>query len=103
VPSSSGDTAEQLALRLGEVGRLPVVPALRRVGDRSQDPTANSTFLAVNALQGYALLDGDLPAGPVLLVDDVRRSGWTLTVAAWLLRARDGVGAVLPLVVHTSP
>jgi ATP-dependent DNA helicase RecQ len=103
VPSASGDTAERLARRLGEVGRLPIVPALRRVGDRSQDPTANSTFLAVNALEGYALLDGDLPAGPVLLVDDVRRSGWTLTVAAWLLRAREGVGDVLPLVVHTSP
>jgi ATP-dependent DNA helicase RecQ len=103
VPSSSGDTAARLAHRLGELGRLPVVGALRRIGDRSQDPTANSTHQAANALAGYGLLEGDLPAGPVLLVDDVRRSGWTLTVAAWLLRGREGAGPVLPLVVHTSP
>jgi ATP-dependent DNA helicase RecQ len=103
VPSASGDTAERIARRIGEVGRLPAVAALRRVGDRSQDPTENSTHQAANALAGYELLDVELPRGPALLVDDVRRSGWTLTVAAWLLRGRDGVGTVLPLVVHASP
>jgi ATP-dependent DNA helicase RecQ len=103
VPSASGDTAERIARRIGEVGRLPSVAALRRVGARSQDPTANSTHQAANALAGYELLDVELPRGPALLVDDVRRSGWTLTVAAWLLRGRDGVGTVLPLVVHASP
>jgi ATP-dependent DNA helicase RecQ len=103
VPSSSGDTAAQVAQRIGELGRLPVVDALRRVGDRSQDPTANSTHQAANALAGYDLRDVELPAGPVLLLDGVRRSGWTLTVASWLLRGRDGVGPVLPLVIHASP
>jgi ATP-dependent DNA helicase RecQ len=33
--------------------------------------------------------------GPVLLVDDVADSGWTMTVAARLLR-REGATAVLP-------
>ena len=33
---------------------------------------------------------------PVLLVDDIVDSGWTLTVAAWLLR-RAGCGEVHPL------
>jgi ATP-dependent DNA helicase RecQ len=103
VPSSSGDTAARLAHRLGELGRLPVVGSLRRIGDRRQDPTANSTHQAANALAGYGLLDVALPAGPVLLVDTVRRSGWSLTVAAWLLRGREGAGPVLPLVVHASP
>jgi ATP-dependent DNA helicase RecQ len=103
VPSSSNDLAAELARRLGELGRLPVVDALERCGDRRQDPAANSAHQAANALAGYRLRDVDLPAGPVLLVDTRRRSGWTLTVAAWLLRERDGVGPVLPLVVHTSP
>jgi ATP-dependent DNA helicase RecQ len=103
VPSASGGTAERVARRIGEVGRLPALETLRRVGDRSQDPTANSTHQAANALAGYELLDVELPRGPALLVDDVRRSGWTLTVASWLLRGRDGVGPVLPLVVHASP
>jgi ATP-dependent DNA helicase RecQ len=104
VPSGSGASAEMLAGRLAEIGRLPLVGALQRVGTRSQDPAANSTHQAASALAGYALRDDvALPAGPVLLVDTVRRSGWTLTVAAWLLRGRDGVGAVLPLVVHSGP
>ena len=43
-----------------------------------------------------------LPAGPVLLVDDVARSTWTVTVAAALLRDA-GTGPVLPLVGHRRP
>jgi ATP-dependent DNA helicase RecQ len=43
-----------------------------------------------------------LPEGPVLLVDDVARTGWTLTVAAALLRD-GGAGPVLPLVGHRRP
>jgi ATP-dependent DNA helicase RecQ len=103
IPSASDDRAAELADRLGRVGRLPVVASLERVGTRSQDPTANSAHQAANALAGYRLLDVELPTGPVLLVDTVRRSGWTLTVAAWRLREREGVGPVLPLVVHTRP
>jgi ATP-dependent DNA helicase RecQ len=103
VPSSSGDTAAQVAHRVAAIGRLSAVDALRRVGVRSQDPTANSTHQAANALAGYELLDTELPAGPVLLVDTVRRSGWTLTVATWRLRGREGVGPVLPLVIHAGP
>jgi ATP-dependent DNA helicase RecQ len=38
----------------------------------------------------------------VLLVDDTYRSGWTMTVAAALLRDA-GASAVLPLVVHQLP
>ncbi len=37
-----------------------------------------------------------LPGGPVLLVDDMVDSRWTLTVAAWLLRSK-GSGEVWPL------
>lgn len=37
-----------------------------------------------------------IPHGPVLLVDDMVDSRWTLTVAAWLLRRRGG-GPAWPL------
>ena len=37
----------------------------------------------------------DLPAGPVLLIDDLADSRWTLTVASRELR-RAGATAVLP-------
>jgi ATP-dependent DNA helicase RecQ len=36
-----------------------------------------------------------VPPGPVLLVDDVIDTGWTMTVAARILR-RAGASAVLP-------
>ena len=39
--------------------------------------------------------------GPVLLVDDQIDSGWTMTVAAALLRDA-GAPAVLPLVLATT-
>jgi len=38
---------------------------------------------------------GEIPTGPVLLVDDVAESGWTLTLLAVLLRQR-GSGPVYP-------
>jgi len=43
-----------------------------------------------------------VPDGPVLLVDDTYRTGWTMTVGAALLRDA-GATAVLPLVVHQLP
>ncbi len=44
----------------------------------------------------------ELPAGPLLLVDVRYRSGWTMTVAAALLREA-GATAMLPLVLHQLP
>ena len=49
-----------------------------------------------------ALRDGVRLDGPVLLVDDVIRTRWTVTVAAALL-VEAGATAVLPLAVHQLP
>jgi ATP-dependent DNA helicase RecQ len=47
--------------------------------------------------------DVQLPTdGPILLVDDTYRSGWTMTVAAALLRDA-GAREVMPLVVQRLP
>ncbi|CAN5460169.1 RecQ family ATP-dependent DNA helicase [soil metagenome] len=96
----------QLAQRIGGLGRMPVIevfdpsPASRQ----PQSAMGNSAHAAANAIEAVHLRAGALaqvPAGPVLLVDDVRTSGWTLTVAADELRA-NGVSAVLPLVLQRS-
>ena len=42
-----------------------------------------------------------VPDGPVLLVDDVVDSGWTLTVAGDLLRSA-GSGPVFPFALATA-
>ena len=50
---------------------------------------------AGNALSSLRVT-GTVPSGPVLLVDTLVVSGWTMTVGAVLL-AEHGAGPVLPL------
>ena len=57
---------------------------------------ANSTQQARNVDGSLAISREPMPAGPVLLVDDMVDSRWTMTVAAWLLRS-NGSGEVWPL------
>ncbi|NMX37121.1 RecQ family ATP-dependent DNA helicase [Pseudomonas veronii] len=74
--------AKRLALALG----LPFYNALAKTGHRPEQKTmANSTQQARN-IDGSLRIDLIIPTGPVLLVDDIVNSRWTLTVAAWLLR-----------------
>jgi ATP-dependent DNA helicase RecQ len=92
-----------LAARLGALGRMQVLPALAAdpSGPRQDDaPTAVAAADAALARLRLAPAAGeDLPPGPVILLDDTSRSGWTLTVAAALLR-EGGAGPVYPLVLH---
>lgn len=85
-----------LADRLAELGRLTRLDDLRYAPGRRATTAANSAY-RVAALQGSWLPPAELPAGigPVLLVDDVTDTGWTLTIAARLLRAA-GAPQVLP-------
>ena len=52
-------------------------------------------------LKDVFAIEGAIPDGPVLLVDDVVDSGWTLTVIAALLR-RAGSGPVWPVALTTA-
>ena len=54
----------------------------------------NNSMQARNLLATLAVTDGVLP-DPVLLVDDIVDSRWTMTLAGWLLRT-DGSGPVHP-------
>ena len=92
-----------LAERIAAIGKLVVVDALVVTGPRPPDDVPSAPRVA--ALFGSLSVRDDavLPTdGPVLLVDDTYRSGWTMTVAAALLRDA-GVAAVMPLVVHQLP
>lgn len=84
-----------LARRIAEIGRLPLLGMLEPVGVRPA-PGANSAQRLAAVWNGFAAPGFTLPGGPVLLVDDLIDSGWTVTVAARLLR-RAGASAVLPL------
>ena len=97
-PGLVPDFAQRLAAALG----LPFHAALDRTDDRlAQKDMANSTQQARNVDGALAIALEPLPSGPVLLVDDLVDSRWTLTVAAWLLRCH-GSGEVWPLALADS-
>jgi ATP-dependent DNA helicase RecQ len=91
---------EGVTAALGRIGRLPVLPLLERSGAEApfQAELENSAHLCRNVLGGFTLA-GSPPAGPLLLVDDLAGSGWTLTVLSALLREA-GAGPVYPLVLQ---
>jgi ATP-dependent DNA helicase RecQ len=87
---------DSLARGIAEIGRLPFLGALELVdGGPTGQPGGNSAFRVAGVWERFSAAGLDIPAGPVLLVDDRVDSGWTLTVAARELR-RAGAGAVLP-------
>lgn len=87
---------DSLARGLAEVGRLPYLGALEPVdGGPSGQPGGNSAFRLAGVWGRFTAAGLDVPAGPVLLVDDLADSRWTLTIAARELRLA-GAAEVLP-------
>ncbi|MFJ6297280.1 RecQ family ATP-dependent DNA helicase [Streptomyces griseoviridis] len=89
--------------RIAEVGRLPLLGSLEYTGDTTHVSRSNSAQ-RLKALDGALSVPPALASalaeaqGPVLLVDDFTETGWTLAVAARMLR-RAGAQGVLPLVL----
>ena len=95
IPSSSRprlvrDFAVALAARLG----LEYRDAFASAPGRSQKEMENSVQQLRNVHAKITLATA-VPAQPVLLVDDIVDSGWTLAYAGWLLGAA-GATAVYP-------
>ncbi len=97
-PELVPDFAQRLASSL----RLRFYSVLERTGDRPEQKTmANSAQQARNVDGSLSVGVRPLPRGPALLVDDMVDSGWTLTIAAWLLRSQ-GSEEVFPLVLANT-
>jgi len=89
------DLVPGFAHRLADKLDLPFHPVLVRTGNAPEQKTMqNSTMQSRNVL-GTLSLAGSVPEGPVLLIDDIIDSGWTLTLAGRLLR-EGGSGDVYP-------
>jgi ATP-dependent DNA helicase RecQ len=94
-----------LAGHLAAIGRIPHLGTLayaEQVGRARQHNSAQRLAAVWNAITVPEAMRAELArlAGPVLLVDDVIETGWTMTVAS--LRVREaGAPAVLPLVLAT--
>jgi ATP-dependent DNA helicase RecQ len=100
-----------LAARIAEIGRMPYLGALVQVlPDHDPGQPAARQHNSAQRLQAvwdsFTVPDpvrdqlAGLP-GPVLLVDDLLDTGWTMTVAAMVLR-QAGASAVLPFTLATA-
>ena len=93
-PALVPDFAHRLADALG----LPCDDVLVRVRDTPPQQSLHNSGLQYGNVRGTFEVPATatVPAGPVLLVDDVVDSRWTITAIAWKLLAA-GSGAVHPL------
>jgi ATP-dependent DNA helicase RecQ len=97
-PNLVPDFARRLAAAL----HLPYYSVLARSGNRPEQKTmANSTQQARNLDGAFGLNGSELPPGPVLLIDDMVDSRWTMPVCAWLLR-KNGSGEVWPMALSQA-
>ncbi|MBV2151642.1 RecQ family ATP-dependent DNA helicase [Kitasatospora sp. SUK 42] len=93
-----------LGARIAEIGRMPLLGRIEYAGGLPPHGARSNSAQRLHSLAGSLCLPPELEqavaaaGGPVLLVDDLVDSGWTVTVAARLLR-RAGASAVLPLVL----
>jgi ATP-dependent DNA helicase RecQ len=96
---------QSLAEHIAKVGRLPLLGALTTTheGGGARGNSAQRVLALHDAFTVPAELKAQLPtlAGPVLLVDDLVDSGWTMTLAGRALR-RAGAGAVMPLALAVA-
>jgi ATP-dependent DNA helicase RecQ len=90
-PGLVRDFCERLSTRLG----ILFQPVLVRTSDAPQQKTMQNSSMQANNVLNTLGISGDIPSTPVLLVDDILDSGWTLTMAGWLLR-ENGSGPVYP-------
>lgn len=97
-PDLVPDFSARLAAALG----LPFHTVIAKTDDRPEQKTmANSTQQARNIDGSLALNGQPVPTGPVLLIDDMVDSRWTLTVSAWLLRTA-GSGEIWPMALSET-
>ncbi|KUN33141.1 recombinase RecQ [Streptomyces longwoodensis] len=109
VPSlSRPQLVGSLAQGIASVGRLPFLGTMAYTGpDGAHAARRSNSAQRLRALSGAFAVPQELAEaiaaapGPVLLVDDYTDSGWTLAVAARLLR-RAGGEQVLPLVLAAA-
>ena len=109
VPSGSPSRVGALAAHVAAVGKLPILDVLassdavddpRDTGGETSADQVKRLFTSL-AVAGPLDMSG-LAAGPLLLVTDTWRTGWTATVSAALLRDA-GAAGVTALVAHQRP
>lgn len=95
---------KSLAGKLAALGRLTDLGILKYSPERRPVTAANSAYRVASLSGSWLPPDGqtiDAAGGPVLLVDDMTDTGWTLTMASRVLRAA-GASEVLPFALAAT-
>jgi len=96
-PGLVSDFAQRLAATLS----LPYVPALTKTRETlEQKLMQNSAQQVENVMTAFRAEKHEVRPGPVIVVDDMIDSGWTMTVCGARLR-RAGSGPVYPFALAT--
>ncbi len=96
-PELVPDFARRLAVTLD----LPFVDAVHKMRDNGPQKLQRNSYHQCRNLDGVFTVTAGIPDGPVLLVDDMVDSAWTMTVIAALLR-RAGSGPVWPVALAST-
>jgi ATP-dependent DNA helicase RecQ len=96
VPDGAGDRLADFATRLADRLDLPFCPVVSQVRAIDDQYQMENSAQQVRNILGAFEVSGDVPSGPVLLVDEIIDSRWTLTVVGVALREA-GAGPVFPL------
>lgn len=91
------DFSKRLSIKLG----IPFMNVVKKVKSNSQQKMMQNRFHQCNNLDGAFEIEKEIPITPVLLIDDIVDSGWTLTVISALLR-QAGAGPVFPVVLAST-
>jgi ATP-dependent DNA helicase RecQ len=108
LPSRTRPTLiSSLGQRVAAIGRLAYLGSLGYATPDGPGPRRHNSAQRLASVWHALTVPGELraaieaaPTGPILLIDDQIDSGWTMTVAAALLREA-GAPAVLPLALAT--
>lgn len=90
-PNLVPDFAHRLAASL----RIPFYPGIHRIREAPEQKTMRNGFMQARNVINTIQIDQRISLEPVLLVDDIIDSGWTLTMAGYLLK-KQGCGQVYP-------
>lgn len=90
-----------LSQKLAAILELPFWPVVVKASRNQPQKEQQNSFWQCKNLDGAFKIRGQLPGGPVLLVDDIVDSGWTLTIVSALL-LDSGSGPVFPLALATA-
>lgn len=95
-----GDLVPKLARELADELQIPYIGLLARVTDRPPQREMSNAFQQAANVRGAFEVIASPPAGPGVLLDDRRNSGWTLAMTSGQLRLA-GAARVVPIAVAT--